>query len=181
MPATSAHGIQIVQPDAWLADSQWIGWRRNLTRGHERLEISDRCNGEINVVTPSGNHRISGYARVASGLEVAQIVLPHLVKAVLALEHGSANECVRIAWRVATGLSGRIPGPEELVAAWAFPTFEPSVCEEIQSILIFGEHLDQRDWKDATTLKAFLRNSHSECQAGLFCSRGLAVYESKPS
>jgi hypothetical protein len=39
--ACSAHRIQVVQSDAWLADSQGIGRRRNLTRGHEGLEISN--------------------------------------------------------------------------------------------------------------------------------------------
>jgi hypothetical protein len=35
---------------------------------------------------------------------------------------------------------------------------ETSVCEKIQSILVFGEHIDQLGkGEDATTLKGFLR------------------------
>jgi hypothetical protein len=115
--ATSAHGIQVVQSDAWLADGQGIGRRGNLAGGHKRLEVSNRCNREIDVISPPGYHRIPGYARVAKRLEVAQVVLAHLVKAVLALEHWSAYERVRIAWRVAAGLPGLISGPKELAAA----------------------------------------------------------------
>ena len=117
MPAAAAYRIQIVQPDAGLADGQGIGRRRNQAGGHEGLEVGDRCDCEINIVTPTGNHWISGNSSVALGLEVAQIVLSHLVQGVFALEYRRADESVRVAGRVSTGPPDLIPCPEELAAA----------------------------------------------------------------
>jgi hypothetical protein len=83
---------------------------------------------------------------------------------VFASEHGSANECVRIAWWVSTGLPGFISGPEELATANTLLAVEPFVCEEVQSILVFREHVDQLGWgKDTTTLKGFLKIHPLSC------------------
>jgi hypothetical protein len=83
---------------------------------------------------------------------------------VFALEHWSAHESVRIAWWISTGLPGFISGPEELAAANTLLAAEPFVCEEVQSIFVFGEHVDQLGWeKDTTMLKGFLKIDPLSC------------------
>jgi hypothetical protein len=77
------------------------------------------------------------------GLEIAQVMLSHLIQGMFTRKHGSTNESVRIARRVTTGLPGLISSPEELAAAYALLAIKPSICEEVQSIFIFREHVDQ--------------------------------------
>ena len=140
MPSTAPYRIQVVQPDARLADGEGVGGRRHLSGGHKRLEIGDGGNGEVNVVSPAGHHRIPLDTSVPSGLKEAEVMLAHLVYGVLALEYGRAYEGIGIAGRVPAGPPLAVPGPEEFAAFVALLALESLIHEEVQSILILGEH-----------------------------------------
>jgi len=140
MAAGTAHGIQIIQSDAGLADGQGIRWRRDETAGHKWLEVGDGGDCQVDVVSPAGYHWIAGDPGVAAGLEVAQIMLTHLVQGMLPGKDGIAYEGVGIAWRIPAGLPGLIPGPEGFAAFLALLALESLIHEEVQSILILGEH-----------------------------------------
>jgi len=76
-------------------------------------------------------------------LEIAQVMLSHLIQGVFTRKHWSANESISIARRVTTGLPGLISSPEELATAYALLAIKPFICEEVQSIFILREHVDQ--------------------------------------
>ena len=140
MPTAAPYGIQVVQPDAGLADGEGIGGRRNLPRGDKGLKIGDRGDGKVDIVPPAGHHRVSFDARVSPSLEEAQVVLAHFIQCVLALEDGRAYEGIGIAGRVPAGLPLAVSGPEEFAAFLALLALESLIHEEVQSILILGEH-----------------------------------------
>jgi hypothetical protein len=140
MPATPAYRIKVIQPDAGLADGERVGGRRHLPGGDKRLKIGNRGDGEVDIVSPASHHRIPLDAGVAAGLEEAEIVLAHLIQTVLAPEYGRAYEGVGIAGRIPAGLSLAVPGPEEFAAFAALLALESLIHEEVQSILILGEH-----------------------------------------
>ena len=140
MPPAPPHRVQVIQPDAGLADGQGVGRRRHLPGGHKRLEISDGGDGQIDVIPPPGRHRIPLDPGMAPGLEKAQVVLAHFVQAKLALEYGRANKGIRIAGRITTGIPAPVPGPEEFAAFLALLMMESFLHEEVQSIFVLGEH-----------------------------------------
>ena len=79
MPSAPSYGIQVVQPDAWLADGERVGRRRHLPGGDKRLEIGDRGDSQVNVVSPSSHNRIPLDPGMAAGLKEAQVVLTHFI------------------------------------------------------------------------------------------------------
>ena len=79
MPSAAPYRIEVVQPDAGLADGERVGGRRHLPGGHKGLEVGDGGDGEVNVVSPAGHHRIPLDASVPSGLKEAEVVLAHLI------------------------------------------------------------------------------------------------------
>jgi hypothetical protein len=82
---------------------------------------------------------------------------------VLALEYGRANKCVGIAGRVPAGQSSAVPGPEEFAAFLALLAQESLIHEEVQSIFVLGEHVNQllpEEWRGL--LKGFPKEQRIE-------------------
>jgi len=72
--------VDVLHPDAGLADRQWVGRRRRLAAGDEWLEIVDRSLCQEHVVPPAvGGHGIWIDAFVAVILEVREERLAHLL------------------------------------------------------------------------------------------------------
>jgi len=140
MPTAPPYGIQVVQTDAGLADGEGIGGRRNLPRGDEGLKIGDGGDGKVDIVPPAGDHWISLDAGVSPSLEEAQVVLAHFIQCVLALENGGAYKGIGIAGRIPAGIPLGVSAPEEFAAFLALLALESLIHEEVQSILILGEH-----------------------------------------
>jgi hypothetical protein len=82
---------------------------------------------------------------------------------VLTLEYGRANKCIGIAGWVPAGQSSAVPGPEEFAAFLALHTQESLIYEEVQSIFVLGEHVNQllpKEWRGL--LKGFPKEQKVE-------------------
>ncbi len=76
----SADGVEIIEPDAGLGYGERVCRRRYNPAGHERLEIRDRCDGQVDIVPPACNHRVPFHPGVAMVFKKREVCLPHAVE-----------------------------------------------------------------------------------------------------
>ena len=133
----AADRVQVVEAYAGLRDGERVGRRRGHPARHERLEVRNRGDGEVDVVPPAGRDGVPVDPGVVVPLEEREVGLAHLVEGV-GREDGVPDERVRLAGSVSADLPFRVAGPERGAAARADPPFEPLVAEVLELIVLFA-------------------------------------------
>ena len=130
--------VKVIEPDAGLGDGERVRGRRDDAGGHERLEISDGCDGEIDIVPPACGHRVALDAGMPVLFKKGKVGFAHLVDR-MAGEHGIPDEGVGFAGCIPAHLAGTVARPEGRTAGFADLPCQPLILK-IFELVFFFEH-----------------------------------------
>ncbi|VVB84224.1 Uncharacterised protein [uncultured archaeon] len=77
MPAAASHGVEVIEADAWLRNRERVCGRRNKPGCYEGLEICNRSDSEVDIITPACDHRVPFHPCMPVLLEKRQIRFTH--------------------------------------------------------------------------------------------------------
>ena len=75
----AADRLQVVEPDAGLRNRERISGRPRQSRSHVRLEDSDGCNRQVDIVAPARHHRRTLDPRVVPRFEEGEKRFAHQI------------------------------------------------------------------------------------------------------
>jgi len=105
-----------------------------LAAGDPRLKVRDGGDGQKDIVTPAGYHRITLNNCVTMCFEELQESPFHLRQGVTLSDRRIAYEGVLIARCIAAGFSVRVKGPEDAAAGFASLAIKSLVLEKGDSV-----------------------------------------------
>jgi len=128
--------VDVLEPDAGLADDEGVGRRREDPLRHVGLEVDDAGDGHHQVVPPAGDDGIGADPLVAPLLEEGEESLPHPGDVEAPVDGGIADERVVDARCVAAALGVGDLGPVVAAAGRAEPPDEAVLLEEGEPELV---------------------------------------------
>jgi hypothetical protein len=138
VPAGGPHVVDVLHPDARLADGEGVGRRRRRARCDQRLEVIDRGLGQEDVVAPAvRGDRIRVDALVAVVFEKREERLAHLFERELVVEPRVVDEAVLLAGRFAAGVALPVPRPEVRPTGVTLHSMESFRLEVLEPVLRF--------------------------------------------
>jgi len=130
VPPGAPDVVDVLQPDAGLADDERVRRRGHLATSHPRLKVRDRGYRQEDIISPPSDYRIAIDHRVAALLEKPQERVLHLKQAIPLAYRRIANESILIARRIAARFPASVQGPKGTPARRAALALKALVLKE---------------------------------------------------